>query len=79
MIGSSMKKAVSGFVPFAQSLTNPPVFDRIFRRLSLSDCACLGTFQRLKNGTVIFKEKGSICKFLKDWLLRLDSNQQPSG
>jgi hypothetical protein len=56
MIGSSMRKAVSGFVPFAQSLTNPPVFDRISRRLSPSDWADFWRLNGSKNGTAIFME-----------------------
>jgi hypothetical protein len=50
-----------------------------FDDISSQIAAVFDDFQRLKNGTAIFERNVAICKLLKDWLLRLDSNQQPSG
>jgi hypothetical protein len=35
--------------------------------------------KRHENGTIIQTAASDYCKLLKEWLLRLDSNQQPSG
>ena len=51
-------------------LINPPVFDRIFRRLSLSDWACFWTYERLKKRHGDFHGNDGVCKLLKNWLLR---------
>jgi hypothetical protein len=61
------------------SSADPPVFDRIFRRYHLQNCACFLNFKRYKNGTPFSSPHSYARKLLKEWLLRLDSNQQPSG
>ena len=54
-------------------------FCRIFLQAHAQNCTCFLKSKRLKNATAVWRPLYCVCKLLKRWLLRLDSNQQPSG